>query len=496
MKDNGSRELRRIAQPPLILITNDDGIESPGLLALKSALEPLGRVVVIAPDRNRTGAARSITMHAPLWIEEVELADGSLGFATDGTPVDCVRTGALGFLDRAPDLIVAGINLSGNLGDDITYSGTVAAALEGIMLDIPAIAVSAEGFREGYDLSVPAECAASIVRSVLTCGFPKGTMLNVNVPPLPLGAIRGVRVTRLGRRVYGDQVQLQEGNGRRRRFIIYGDQLGYQQEPGTDFEAISQGYVSVTPIHFDLTAHDALDTLEALGLTHCMTSVAFTSPEVAPLEPPLRAVIFDLDGTLVDSVELIIASFEYATQKVLGKSLPREIMIANVGKPLREQMEIIDRDRAEDLVAAYREFNHREHDRMLRLYSGVTSLLERLQRAGIRVGLVTSKSRPVTEMAFETTGIEAFLDAVVCAHEAARDKPHPDPILYCLELLGVSPGEACYIGDSPYDIQAAKAAGVRSVGVTWGVFSTEVLRSQNPDRLVRSVEDLGRVLGV
>lgn len=496
MERSSKHQVRRVGRSPLILITNDDGIASPGLLALKLALDALGRVVVIAPDRNRTGAARSITMHGPLWVEERELPDGSLGFVTDGTPVDCVRTGALGLLDRAPDLIVAGINLSGNLGDDITYSGTVAAALEGIMLDIPAVAVSADGYREGYDLTAPAACAASLIGSILERGFPCRTLLNINVPPLPLDSIAGVRLTRLGKRIYRDQVQLQHTEGLRRSFVIYGDELGYEEESGTDFEAVSQGFVSVTPIHFDLTAHEALECLRDLGLdTNLPTQPTITAAS-APLVPPPRAAVFDLDGTLVDSVELIVESFRYATRRVLGLELSREAMIAHVGKPLREQMQIIDADRAEELVRVYREFNHREHDRMLSLYAGVGELLEQLQRRGVRIGLVTSKSRPVTKMAFDVTGIEPLLDAIVCADETERNKPHPDPILHCLDMLGVSPEHACYVGDSPYDLQAAKAAGVKAVGVGWGVFDEALLLAEEPDRMVATVEELGRVLGV
>lgn len=496
MERINKHEVRRVGHPPLILVTNDDGIASPGLLALKQALDVLGRVVVIAPDRNRTGAARSITMYGPLWVEERELPDGSLGFATDGTPVDCVRTGALGLLDRAPDLIVAGINLSGNLGDDITYSGTVAAALEGIMLDIPAVAVSADGYRDGYDLTTPAACTASLIGSILEQGFPSRTLLNINVPPLPLGSIAGVRLTRLGRRIYGDQVQLQHGEGRRRSFVIYGDELGYEEEPGTDFEAIAQGFVSVTPIHFDLTAHEALEYLRALDFGTDMPSPRLMGDASSPLAPPLRAAVFDLDGTLVDSVELIVESFRYATRTVLGFELPREKMIANVGRPLLEQMQIIDPDRAEELVHIYREFNHREHDRMLSLYAGVGELLEQLRQRGVKIGLVTSKSRPVTRMAFHTTGIEPLLDAVVCANETEKNKPHPDPILHCLGMLSVSSEYACYVGDSPYDLQAARAAGVKAVGVSWGVFDEDVLLAEGPDRMVSTVEELGRVLGI
>jgi 5'-nucleotidase len=246
---------------PLIVLTNDDGVFSPGLAILKTALEPLGDVRIVAPDQNRSGAARSITMHAPLWVEEVRLADGTMAFSTDGTPVDCVRMAALGLLDRAPDLIVSGINLGGNLGDDITYSGTVAAAFEGIMLDIPAIALSAEAYHPGYDLSVPARFARRLVSIALEKGFPAKTLLNVNCPDRPWEQIAGVRLTTLGKRIYGDKVEYRETKGNRRGYHIYNDDLGFHRETGTDFEAISEGWVSITPLHFDLMSHEALDSL-------------------------------------------------------------------------------------------------------------------------------------------------------------------------------------------------------------------------------------------
>ncbi|NLO28118.1 MAG: 5'/3'-nucleotidase SurE, partial [Actinobacteria bacterium] len=213
--------------PPLIVLTNDDGVSSPGLAALKAALDPLGDVEVIAPDQNRSGAARSITMSTPLSVEEVDLPDGSRAFSTDGTPVDCVRMAALGLLDRRPDLIVSGINLGENLGDDITYSGTVAAALEGIMLDIPAIALSAEGYHAGYDLDVPARFARRLVSFALTQGFPAKTLLNVNVPDRPWEALAGARLTVLGRRIYGDKVEYREARGNRRVYHIYNDDLSW-----------------------------------------------------------------------------------------------------------------------------------------------------------------------------------------------------------------------------------------------------------------------------
>ncbi len=246
---------------PLIVLTNDDGVSSPGLAALKTALDPLGEVRVVAPDQNRSGAARSITMHTHLWVEEVALPDGSIAYSTDGTPVDCVRMAALGLLDRVPDLIVSGINLGENLGDDITYSGTVAAAFEGIVLGIPAIAISAAGYRPAYDLTVPARVARLLVSTAFSCGFPAKTLLNVNCPDRSWDQLAGVRLTTLGKRIYGDKVEYRETRGNRRGYHIYNDDLSYQKEAGCDFEAIGDGYVAVTPLHFDLMSHEAMDEL-------------------------------------------------------------------------------------------------------------------------------------------------------------------------------------------------------------------------------------------
>jgi 5'-nucleotidase len=248
--------------PPLIILTNDDGVDSPGLAALKTALDPLGEVRVVAPDQNRSGAARSITMHDYLWVEEVSMPDGSLAYSTDGTPVDCVRMAALGLLDRVPDLIVSGINLGCNMGDDITYSGTVAAAFEGIMLGIPAIALSADSYHPGYDLTVPARVARLLVATALTRGFPAKTLLNVNCPDRAWDQLGGLRLTTLGKRIYGDKVEYRETKGNRRGYHIYNDDLGYQKESGTDFEAVAEGFASVTPLHFDLMSHEALGELQ------------------------------------------------------------------------------------------------------------------------------------------------------------------------------------------------------------------------------------------
>jgi 5'-nucleotidase len=259
-----------------VLLTNDDGIQATGLNAMRRALLELPRVelAVIAPDSNRSATARSITTRKPLWVEEVEFGDGSSGFATDGTPVDCVRFAALGLVESEPDLIVSGVNHGANLGDDITYSGTVAAALEGIVLGIPAIAVSqqaAEGqldFRAGHawqatDFQEAAAFVARVVEQLDEVPIPAGTLLNVNCPA---GKARGARACRLGKRIYRDQLELAEESEGRRRYRIYGEEPGYHHEDGTDFAAIAAGRIAVTPMHFDLTDQAGIEALEGFDL--------------------------------------------------------------------------------------------------------------------------------------------------------------------------------------------------------------------------------------
>lgn len=212
--------------------------------------------------------------------------------------------------------------------------------------------------------------------------------------------------------------------------------------------------------------------------------------------PRFRAVVFDLDGTVVDSVELIVVSFQHALREVLGREVPRHEAVAFVGRPLREQMVMFSPEHADRLVEVYREFNHREHDRMLRLYEGMLHLLERLTTCGVKLGLVTSKSRHTTQMAFDLTGIERYFAASVCADESTGNKPSPDPILTCLSQLGVPPSEAAYVGDSPADLQAARAAGTFSIAVSWGVFEVPALLAENPGQLVHTIPELAEALGV
>ena len=256
-----------------ILLTNDDGIQAIGLRTMRRALleVPGVELAVIAPDANQSATARSITTRKPLWVEEVDMGDGALGYATDGTPVDCVRFAALGLIEFEPELIVSGINHGSNLGDDITYSGTVAAAFEGIVLGIPAIAVSQQAdrgqmdFRAGRswkaeDFEEAASFVARVVEELEEVPMPESTLLNVNCPA---GEIAGARACRLGKRIYRDRLELAEEEGGRRRYRIYGEDPGYHHEAGTDFAALAEGCVAVTPLHFDLT--DAAGVKELAG---------------------------------------------------------------------------------------------------------------------------------------------------------------------------------------------------------------------------------------
>jgi 5'-nucleotidase len=257
-----------------VLLTNDDGIEAEGLQAIRRALLELDdvRLAVIAPDGNRSAMARSITTRRPLWVAEVPFGDGTVGYATDGTPVDCVRLASLGLIeDFTTNLVVSGINHGANLGDDITYSGTVAAALEGVVLGLPAIAVSQQSgaraldyrFDGGFDFTVAATFVARLVERSEQVPLPAKTLLNVNVPACPPA---GVEVTSLGKRIYRDELKLEREEEGRRRYWIYGSDPGFEDEPGTDLAAVDAGRVAVTPIHFDLTDRASLDALRGFDL--------------------------------------------------------------------------------------------------------------------------------------------------------------------------------------------------------------------------------------
>lgn len=246
-----------------ILLSNDDGIHAPGLQALAEALEPLGRVVVVAPDRERSAAGHAVTLHRPLRLTSLRPD----WYAVDGTPTDCVHLGIHGLLKQTPDLVVSGINAGGNLGDDLTYSGTVSVALEGCLFGVPSVAFSLVA-REGFHYGPAARVAAVLARSIASRGLPRGTFLNVNLPNRADGAgVKGVRMTRQGQRVFGDGVAESVDPRGRAFYWIGARELGYvEEEEGTDVEAVARGFVSVTPVRTDLTDYGFLEELRAWTL--------------------------------------------------------------------------------------------------------------------------------------------------------------------------------------------------------------------------------------
>jgi 5'-nucleotidase len=253
-----------------VLLTNDDGISSPGLIALLQALAEVAETVVIAPAQNQSAVARSITLRRDITVTEHDLAGAAAAFAVDGTPVDCVRFAALGLGGGGFDAVVSGANLGHNLGDDVTYSGTVAAALEGVLLGLPAIAVSQGaldrglGFvaAAGFEFEAGARFTARLLQTVMEHGLPPGLLLNVNVPAAPHGA----RIAALGRRVYRDSLNIVEDRGREKVYRIYGADHDHDEQPGSDFEAVADGLIAITPLHFDLAVRPGEGWLYELDL--------------------------------------------------------------------------------------------------------------------------------------------------------------------------------------------------------------------------------------
>lgn len=236
-----------------ILISNDDGVQAPGLQVLADALTPLGSVTVVAPDRNRSGASNSLTLDNPIRAEH--LPNGFI--SVDGTPTDCVHLAITGLLDEEPDLVVSGINAGANLGDDVLYSGTVAAAMEGRFLGLPAIALSMVAPAPRH-FTTGARVARELVARLQHHPLPGEIILNVNIPDLPPERLRGFRVTRLGHRHKSEPViPMQDPRG---RTVYWVGPAGAEQDAGegTDFHAVREGYVSVTPLHVDLTRHESL----------------------------------------------------------------------------------------------------------------------------------------------------------------------------------------------------------------------------------------------
>lgn len=244
-----------------ILITNDDGIHAHGLIALKSVLSVVGEVFVVAPDRPRSACGHSITLHKPLRADKVRLADGDVGYSSSGTPSDCVSLALLGLVPEKIDLVVSGINHGPNLGWDLTYSGTVSAAMEAAIAGVQSFAISVASYTRDLDYSPAAHLAAELARLLQTRTLPEGTLLNVNVPALPVSQIRGIQVTRQGRRRYAVNLDERSDPGGRPYYWFAGNEPIDHLDEGTDVKAVSDGYVSITPVHLDLTDYSALDTV-------------------------------------------------------------------------------------------------------------------------------------------------------------------------------------------------------------------------------------------
>lgn len=256
---------------PRILITNDDGIHAEGILALKSALDAIGDVCVVAPDRPRSACGHSITLHKPLRMDRVQLRDGSYGYATSGTPSDCVSLAVLDLMKDGVDLVISGINLGPNLGWDLTYSGTVSAAMEAVIIGIPAIAVSVASHESDTSFDYAAEFTAYLANIVLAHGLPPDTLLNINTPNVPASNIKGIEITRQGRRRYAGKVEKRIDPNGRAYYWLGGDMPSDELEDGTDIKAIADGMVSVTPVHLDLTGYPSLDEIRSWGIDKFQT---------------------------------------------------------------------------------------------------------------------------------------------------------------------------------------------------------------------------------
>ena len=237
-----------------ILVSNDDGVYAPGLDALVKSMQQLGDVKVMAPDRNRSGASNSLTLDNPLRVKTLD--NGFI--SVEGTPTDCVHLALTGYLDEEPDLIVSGINEGSNMGDDVLYSGTVSAAMEGRFLGLPAFAFSLVT-NELYNYTAAAVIAKTLIEHLSSHPLPASTLLNVNVPDLPLEAIRGFEITRLGNRHRAEAMIRQEDP--RGHEIFWIGKAGPEHDcgPGTDFHAVQNGFVSITPLQIDLTHYEGFE---------------------------------------------------------------------------------------------------------------------------------------------------------------------------------------------------------------------------------------------
>lgn len=242
---------------PLILVTNDDGVHSEGVIALFKAMNTIGEAYLIAPDRERSAVSHALTMHRPIKAER--LVDRV--FSVNGTPTDCVALSIKKLLPRMPDLVASGINKGANLGDDVTYSGTVSAAIEGTILNVPSFAISLVG-KHPFLNDTASEYAIKVANYILENSLPYDTLLNVNVPNIPKEEIKGIKLTRLGKRIYENSIQEVLSPWGDIHYWIGGGQHYHEHGEDMDFQAINEGYVSISPVHLDLTNYEALKYLK------------------------------------------------------------------------------------------------------------------------------------------------------------------------------------------------------------------------------------------
>ncbi|MCH7620005.1 MAG: 5'/3'-nucleotidase SurE [Candidatus Marinimicrobia bacterium] len=245
-----------------ILLTNDDGINAPGISALFESIEPLGDITVVAPDTERSAVGHAITLSDPLRVEKVNKRGKFFGYAVSGTPADCVKIAVWALLEEKPDIVVSGINLGNNTGISIIYSGTVSAATEGMILEIPSIAISLAAYKKP-DFSYAAKFAKKLVNLVLKNGLPVRTLLNVNVPNVPESEIKGVRITRQGKAVYREYFDERKDPWGRSYYWMAGEKVRIKEDDSVDDSALDNNMVSVTPIQFDLTDYSNLELIES-----------------------------------------------------------------------------------------------------------------------------------------------------------------------------------------------------------------------------------------
>jgi len=242
-----------------ILLANDDGISARGLHVLAKSLSRIGEVFIVAPDRERSGTGHSITVFDPIGADPFTSPDGIKGWVVGGTPADCVKLGISRLIDPPPHIVVSGINRGANLGTDVLYSGTVSAAVEGVIMGIPSIAVSLTTFDYQADYTYAARFTRAMIRILMRHGFSRNTLVNVNVPAVGRNEIRGVRITKLGTRRYENLFERHVDPRGRTFYWLGGDVIEEEQDPDSDVTAVNNNYISVTPIHFDLTDYRLIE---------------------------------------------------------------------------------------------------------------------------------------------------------------------------------------------------------------------------------------------